>query len=200
MLFKKSDTPIDVEKKVHILTLDNRWHELYKDTKKSRRINDLERKINQLLKEQGKLNNEYKEYSLLKKKMMSDIMENMKEACEEENNKAISEMDKSKNYINEINMKLEKIEDRRIHIPREIEQLNQELLNYSMQDFYKQMAENKIDIDKLETWINKIREELKEKIVIKDEKEEQYEKIYSYMHDLVGHEVIEKYDKKYLGG
>ncbi|MCT4544265.1 MAG: hypothetical protein N4A63_12035 [Vallitalea sp.] len=196
---QKIDKPIKIDKKVHLLTLDSRWHELF-ENKKPRKISELEKKLNKLLGEQGQLTNDLKEYSLLKKKMMADIVDNMKEAIEDEDDKAINEMTKSKKYINDIKTKLEKIEDRMGVLPEELEKLNKELLAYSMQDCYMRMYSNKKELDELENWIEKVRQELKEKVIKKNEVKEEYDKIYSYMHDLVGYEIIEMYDKKYLGG
>lgn len=202
MFFKKqkNDQPIMIDRKVHILTLDSRWHELFKNYKKTKQIADLEKKLNKLMGEQGQLTNDSKEYTLLKKKMMADIVENMKEAIEDENNDAINEMNKSKKYINDIKAKLEKIEERIEIVPREIEKVNKELLSYTMQDCYMHMYNAKKELDELEEWIEKTRAELKEKAVSQVEAKEEYDKIYAYMHDLVGYEIIEKYDKKYLGG
>jgi archaellum component FlaC len=194
----KSEEPIKINKKVHILTLDSRWHELFKG-KKSRKISELEKKLNKLMGEQGQLTNDLKEYSLLKKKLMSDIMDNMKDAFEEEDNYAIKEMDKSKKYINDIKSKLEKIEGRIELVPEEIEKINKELLGYSMQDCYMRMFSTKSEMDELEQWIEQIRVELKDKVVRKTVLKEEYDKLYSYMHDLVGYEIIEQYDNRYLG-
>ncbi|MCT4598670.1 MAG: hypothetical protein N4A50_12425 [Vallitalea sp.] len=194
----KSEEPIKINKKVHILTLDSRWHELFKG-KKSRKISELEKKLNKLMGEQGQLTNDLKEYSLLKKKLMSDIMDNMKDAFEEEDNYAIKEMDKSKKYINDIKSKLEKIEGRIELVPEEIEKINKELLGYSMQDCYMRMFSTKSELDELEQWIEQVRVELKDKVVRKTVLKEEYDKLYSYMHDLVGYEIIEQYDNRYLG-
>ncbi|GKX31660.1 hypothetical protein SH1V18_41400 [Vallitalea longa] len=197
---QKIEKPINIEKKVHILTLDNRWHELFCNNRKSKKISDLEKKLNKLVGEQGQLTNDLKEYSLLKKKMMVDIVDNMKEAIEDEDDTAINEMKKSKKYISDIKVKLDKMEERMETLPKEIQITNKELLEYTMQDCYMRMFNTKNELDELQEWINKVREELKEKAVRKTEAKEEYDRLYSYMHDLVGYEIIELYDKKYLGG
>lgn len=202
MFFKKPDSKImevTINKKVHHLTLDNRWHELFKENK-SRKIKSLENKLNNLIKEQGKLNNDYKEYTALKKKVMTDIVTNMSQACEEENNKAIENMDKNKNYITEINKKLDSIENRLVKLPQEIEQTNKSLLESSMADCYARMIASKIKINSYEEQVNELRNKLKELVIEKNENQEQYEKLYTYMHDLVGRDVIEQFDNMYLGG
>ncbi len=189
-----------MNRKVHMLTLDSRWHELFDGIKKPKHIADLEKKLTKLLAEQGQLTNDFREYSLLKKKMMADIMENMKDAFEDEDNHAINEMTKSKKYIHDIKVKIEKMEERMVSLPNDIEAVNKELLTYTMQNCYMRMFHNKNELEELEVWIERVRQELKDKLVRQTEAKEEYDKLYSYMHDLVGYEIIEMYDKKYLGG
>ena len=201
MLFKKNEPKIlevSINKKVHLLTLDNRWHELFRDNK-SKKIKKFEQQLNELIKEQGQLNNDFKEYSSLKKKIMTDIVTNMSKAFEDDDNEAIKSMESNKNYISEINDKLEKIENRLFELPKEIDDINKSLLEASMSDCYQRMLEDKNRVGFLEEEINTLREKLKELVVEKNEKQEEYEQIYTYMHDLVGHDVIEQFDKLYLG-
>jgi seryl-tRNA synthetase len=201
MFFKKNrsnDLGININKKVHLLTLDNRWHELFKENK-SREIKKLENKLNDLIKEEGKLNTEYKEYSALKKKVMKDIVENMTEAFEEDD-EAMQTMDKSKKYINDINKKLDDSEYRLTNLPKDIGEVNKKLLEVSMADCYNRMMKSKNEVTELEKEINTMRSKLKELIIKRDENNDLYEHIYTYMHDLVGPDVIEQFDKLYLGG
>ena len=57
-------------KKVPILTLDNKWHKLFTQTKPSKQIVKLEEELNSLLKMQGKANQELKSVKKLKKKLL----------------------------------------------------------------------------------------------------------------------------------
>ena len=54
-------------KKVPILVLDQRWHKLFPDGVKPNEIVSIEQKVNELLKEQGKLVNEIKDLKKAKK-------------------------------------------------------------------------------------------------------------------------------------
>ena len=65
--------------RIPILTLDNRWHELFPDYKKTNRIKELERQLNELLKKQGKMTDDRKEMKKLKQKLMEEIISNMSE-------------------------------------------------------------------------------------------------------------------------
>ena len=48
-------------KRIPVLTLDSKWHQLFTQAKPDRRIRRLEEKLNDLLKRQGKANTEVKE-------------------------------------------------------------------------------------------------------------------------------------------
>ena len=64
-------------KKLPILTLDTRWHELFTEDEKTSGIKELEQKVNNLLKKQGKLVNDIKDMKRLKNSLFKDIMVNM---------------------------------------------------------------------------------------------------------------------------
>ena len=48
-------------RKIPILTLDGKWHQLFNQTQPDKRIKRLEEKLNDLLKRQGKANTEIKD-------------------------------------------------------------------------------------------------------------------------------------------
>ena len=59
------------------------------------------------------------------------------------------------------------------------------------------MTNNTNELDESEEWISGIRRELKKKVVRKKEKEAVINKLYAYMHDIFGAEVIELFDMEY---
>ena len=75
-------------KKIPVLTLDNKWHQLFTQAQTDKRIKRLEEELNELLKRQGKAVTETKEIKKLKKKLMNEIMDNAVEASVENNHKA----------------------------------------------------------------------------------------------------------------
>jgi hypothetical protein len=100
------------DKKLPILTLDNRWHELFTEEQKTPEIRELEQKVNNLLKRQGKLVNDIKDMKKLKSNLLNDIVENMDIGLDMQGKAKEKKLDKNKQYINELNSKLEKkIED-----------------------------------------------------------------------------------------
>ena len=62
------------EKKIPILTLDNKWHQLFTQQECTDEIRDMECELNGLLKRQGKVNEKKREIRKLKKKLMDEIV------------------------------------------------------------------------------------------------------------------------------
>lgn len=180
-------------KKLPTLTLDARWHELFPDEKKTGRIKELEEKVNQLLKTQGKLVNDIEDMKKLKKSFMEDIIVNM-DAEEDANKTKEKRMDKNKRYINKLNDKINEASDRLSRIPNEIKEANEELLIESLRVCYERIYSNKNEIAVINDWIRETREELKKKILLKHDMETYSKQIYSNLHDILGAEIINIFD------
>ena len=61
-------------KKIPVLTLDNKWHQLFTQTGITKEIKQLEKQLNDLLKKQGKMTTELKDLKKIKSNLMSEIM------------------------------------------------------------------------------------------------------------------------------
>ncbi|HKM22138.1 MAG TPA: hypothetical protein VJZ01_08865 [Lachnospiraceae bacterium] len=185
-------------KKIPLLTLDNKWHQLFTQTGKTKEIATLEKKLNDLLKKQGKLTTEEKDLKKIKTNLMTEIMSAM-EALEkgETNKQTDKKLDDNKRLINEINEKLQKNEDDLLEIPKEIAEVNHELMLKTMEDCYTRLQNNTESIETIAKWISDIRIELKKNIIRKQEQEQSNAALYSYMHDIFGPGVLELFDMKY---
>lgn len=194
---KRSEfTKIVKNKKLPILTLDNRWHELFNEDQKSAEIKDLEQKVNNLLKKQGKLVNDIKDLKKLKNNLLQDIMQNMDVGTDKAKDKKIG---KNKQYVNEINAKLEASMEELAEIPYQIKEMNELLVAESINEFYSCLESNKAELKEVAEWINSVREELKHKILLKQDLETKNSQIYTYMHDILGAELMEQFDNEYKG-
>jgi len=183
-------------KKLPILTLDVRWHELFPENDKPEEIKELEQKVNNLLKKQGKLVNDIKDMKKLKNSLIKDIMVNMDIGTDLIGKAKEKKLDKNKQYINELNGKINISMDELSEIPYQIKEANEELLVESMNICYDRIANNKEEIKKIAEWIAEIRDALKTKILIKQDMESKNSLIYTYMHDLLGPELMEGLDKE----
>lgn len=184
-------------KKLPVLTLDNKWHKLFTQAESNSRITELEQELNNLLKRQGKLNNEIKEIHKLKAKLMDEIVTLMPEGGKQPDKQSAKKLEENKRLINECNEKLESHQDELLDLPKEIDRINYDLMLCTMEVCYDKIKENTQEIDEIAEWINKIRIELKKNVIRKQEKEINNQMLYSYMHDIFGADVIEIFDMTY---
>ena len=186
------------DKKIPILTLDNKWHKLFTQTEITPSIKNLEKELTELVKRQGKLNTERKDIHKIKKKLMDEIVLIADELVRDPDNKKLQkDMEDHKRLVKECNEKIEAYEEELTTLPRKMDKTNRDLMLKSMDVCYKKIQENTREIDALDTWINETRRELKKNAVRKQEKEELNNQLYAYMHDIFGADVIELFDMKF---
>lgn len=187
---------IVINKKLPILTLDAKWHEIFPDEIKSSRIKELEQKVNDLLKLQGKLVNDIKDMKKLKKSLVSDIVVNMDIKNDLLGKSKEKKLDQNKRFINELNEKIEEASDKLAELPYMIKEANEELVLESIKNCYDRISDNQDKLNDISEWILKTREDLKQKILAKHDMEIDNNLIYTYMHDVLGSEVIDAFDMK----
>ena len=183
-----------VGKKIPILTLDNQWHKLFTQTGDNDEIHDLEEKLNELLKRQGKLNTEVKSLSSYKKKLMQEIVSIMELPDSSAKEKKMSE---NKRMIEEANQKLDDYNDELMELPKMIDDANLELMLATMRVCYSKIQQNIQDTEAINKWVSEFKVLLKRKILLKQSKEIWNDETYSYMHAIFGPDVIEMFDMKY---
>lgn len=183
-------------KKIPLLVLDNKWHQLFLVEKKNRAIKKLEEELNQLLQRQGKLGTDIKDMQKLKTELLQEIRDNMEEA--ETNAKVQKKQEKNQKLVLEINEKTVLYDDELKDIPHQMEKVNRQLMLETMQVFYALMKKNEEAIEEIVTWVKEIREQVKDNMVRKTTLEEYNATIYGYLHDVLGSDVINIFDMKYL--
>ena len=186
-----------VGKKIPILTLDNKWHRLFTQSEFTPELKGMEKTLNDMLKRQAKLNTETKELKKLKKKLMDEVVLLADAMGERPTKKQDKEMADHKRLIEECNEKMDAYEEELVELPRQINQLNNQLMLITMDVCYKKLQQNTKELSEIEEWISGIRRELKKKVVRKQEKEAVINRLYAYMHDIFGAEVIELFDMQY---
>lgn len=195
---KHNRKQIEIEKTGHIVVLDQSWHALF-EGKKTPKVVLLENKLNKLLKEQGKVNTEYKAYKVLKKQMMEEIVQGMDAAFNKENAQSAAKLKSNQRHIKEINKKFELYEKRKSELPDKIEAVNQELLKESMYLCYDRLVKNKDSKKSLESEIIQLHEKTKNLVGKKEDMDEEIGQLYQFMHDIAGINVIEQFDQMYFG-
>lgn len=181
---------------IPILTLDSRWHELFPEELKTPRIKELEDKVNNLLKLQGKLVYNIKDMKRLKKSLLLDIIKNMDIKNDRAGLSKGKKIDQNKKIIYEMNSKMDKASEKLSELPYQIKEANEELLLESIQFCYERLRRNEIALNEVSEWIKQTREELKRKILIKNDLQAVNSMIYKYLHDILGNDIIEVFDMK----
>ena len=183
-----------IGKKIPVLTLDNQWHKLFTQTGENDEIHDLEDKLNEVLKRQGKLNTEIKSLSAYKKKVLQEIVNIMELPDSASKEKKMSE---NKRIIEETNQQIEEYNDELLELPKQIDEANFNLMLATMRVCYARIQQNVSDIDEINQWVAAFRVKLKKQILLKQKKEIWNDEMNSYMHSIFGPDVIDVFDMKY---
>ena len=178
---------------IPILTLDERWYHLITDKLKTDEIRYWEKRLNELLKKQGQVNNDIKEVKKIKNQLIKDVVDNMQD--EDNDPKKAKVMEQNQRLIQEAKDKISSLEDEALDIPRDIVETNRNLLIETVKVCYNRINSNKEDLEVLDKWINATRVKLKKNILIKQDKEESNNRMYSSMHDILGPDVMKELDR-----
>lgn len=184
-------------KELPILTLDARWHELFPDGLKTSRIKELEKKVNQLLKKQGKMVNDIKDMKKVKKNLMSDIVANMDIKDDLQGKRKERKLERNKKFILEINQRIDKASDMLSELPYKIREANEELILETIKCVYERIISNQEKMLEISEWIDTTREELKYKILSRYDMKTSNISMYTYIHDIIDTETINFLDTFY---
>lgn len=183
---------------VPILVLDNNWYKLQAKTGTTKEIKAIELELKELIKRQGKLNNEINAIKKLKKSLQAEIVSHMDDGTKDRDKAASDKkLDDNKRLINEANEKIDLYQDEMMELPRQIDDLNKQLMLKTMELCYDKIKDNTDEIEIIADWIKQIRVELKRKVIKKQEKEIENTDFYTFMHNIFGQDAMNIFDMKY---
>ncbi|CAH2215001.1 coiled-coil domain-containing protein [Tepidibacter aestuarii] len=183
--------------KVPILTQYEPFKELIKmETNES--ISRKVKELNDLIKERKAMEKQLLDMQGKKPKLMAKIIYISNELNENKNIKAEQELDKLKQEMEEINnsidMIFEKLEDR----PILIKEKNLELLRETVKHSYEKINKGESNLSEVNAKVAKLRKELDDLRVQKEDIEETVNSTYHFIHAILGHKDMEKLDGKLL--
>ena len=186
-------------KSIPILTLDDKWHQLFTQTEMTPEIESLADELNALVDRDAKIRTETKKIKKLMKSLLSEIVPLRVKANKYTSNKAAIEKEISERtrLINECNDKLDGHNDELMDLSRQIYDVDYKLMIETMNACYETLHSNTEYIKGLDEWISKVRVELKKNVIYLQEAEMENYNLYSYMHQIFGPEVIDLFDLKY---
>ena len=163
-----------------------------REGEKLHEIIQLEEKLNELLKRQGYLVNDIKDLKKTKKKLMEGIVAGMNDAEPLRDKKKKNQQ----RLLLEIKERIETESDELIELPRMIKKANEELLATGAHYCFERLANGDEQLKIVKQEIEELRISLREKTEWKDDLEESMDSAYSLMHGLLGHDVMNLYDKR----
>ena len=182
------------KKNIPIINVDERWLRLFPDNEKTPSIKRLEKELKELLKRQGKVNTELKDIRIVREQLTQSVLNSAEDISIPEA-KRLKKQAVSQRLIIESREKLEQLEKEQRELPGLIQDANNALIFESVRVCYDKIDKNKSDIDRLTQWIDETRMKLKERILIKQDKETKNQEIYTYLHAMLGAKVMEAFDE-----
>lgn len=181
-------------KKLPIVLLDPLWHSA-KERIKSSVIDKGEKELQELLKEQARLNTDYKEYNVIKQNFLKKILVISEKVQVGNDDEALEELNKLHLSTLGANQKIEEIEKRLECIDDEINDKNKEIISEMIAVGYGYIETYKERSQTLEAEIAELRLKMLQKTAQKKESEAFLKDIYNYLHSIVGREQIEVIDR-----
>lgn len=186
------------DKQVPVLVLDQKWHRLFAVHGKPDEIKETESTLNALLARQGKLNDDIRQLKKVKKQLMDSIVVNMDGTTAEHlDAQREKKLDEDKRLIDETNVKIDEAADELLEIPKQIRDVNRELMIQSMNYFYEKIRVNKKEAEEIDAWIHQVRIDLKKNIIRKQNRDINNREIYAYLHDIFGPSMLDLFDIQY---
>lgn len=182
------------KKNIPLINVDERWLRLFPENEKTPAIKRLEKELKELLKRQGKVNTELKDIKVVREQLTQSVLNSAEDTSIPEA-KRLKKQAASQRLIVESREKFEQLEREQQELPGLIQDANNALIFESVHVCYEKIDKNKSDIEKLAQWIDETRLKLKERILIKQDKETKNQEIYTYLHAMLGAKVMEAFDE-----
>lgn len=184
------------DRKIPLVTLDERWLALFPKENMTNHMNELSLKVNELLKKQGKAVEEIKGYKRYKSQLMQEIMENMDVNESELGKLKARKLDKNQKMILDLNLQLQKTEEELSELPYQIREVNEQLLAETTKECYHQLIESSNRLNQIKQTIKEYEDRLLEMKEDARELEKSNREIYLYLNDMLGTDVMKKIDEE----
>lgn len=189
------DESILLKNKIPLLHNDDSWTKLFGNAN-DKNIQSAKDELIELISKEREMeirNRQLQKEKLNCMKMILGVSDSINNDNKVEN---IALLDDYKNRMIEINEEFEELTFQLEMIPKEIREANRKLLNATVQFGYDELKVKEKIVNQAIGEIESLREKLKELIETKHDYEEWINATYTFLHGLLGSEIIEKIDKE----
>lgn len=182
---------------IPLLFNDLGWIKLFGNSS-DRNIESSKETLMELLAKQKQVESEINKLQREKSNSMKMILGVSDSVNNDNKSENIGLLDEYKQNILDINEKLDELTFQMETIPKEIRDANFKLLNDTVKYGYDELKYKQKIVDKSMAEIEFLRERLKELITTKHDYEEWVNETYTFLHGMLGSEIIEKLDRERL--
>lgn len=186
--------------RIPLLIHNSDWVKLFSD-EKNKQIQESKEELQRLLIKEKELKILEKKLNKSKTKYMKLILKVSEAVNNEENTNThldLQLLDQYKEEIPKINEEMEDIKFQLEMLPKEIREVNFQLLTATVEYGYNELKNREKILARSLQEIQNLRARLMELLEIKHDNEEWIDETYTFLHGILGREVIEKIDREKL--
>lgn len=183
--------------KIPVLIYVPEWIQLFNNDK-SKEMNKIIDRLQEELSNEKKLEEELQSLEKRKKILLNKILVLSNKVNEEKDMSALDKMTEAQNEILDINARVPKIIEDKEEIPFKVNEYNTELLKATVKKAYEVINSYKNESTKVQEEVNELREKLGGLIQRKVAIEETVNRLYSFLHGMVGASNMEDLDDNFL--
>ena len=173
------------------------WIQLFSGNK-SRSMQKIIARLEALIARNKECDSELYNLEKRKKMVMNKILYLSKDINENNDKTALSKMEEAEKEIKEINRKIPVLLEELESIPKQINDMNTQLLKETIKRAYELINESRSESEKCQEQVNDLRQKLAELIQRKVDMEERVNKLYLFIHGMIGADEMESLDESFL--
>ena len=173
------------------------WIQLFSGNK-SRSMQKIIARLEALIARNKECDSELYNLEKRKKMVMNKILYLSKDINENNDKTALSKMEEAEKEIKEINRKIPVLLEELESIPKQINDMNTQLLKETIKRAYELINESRSESEKCQEQVNDLRQKLAELIQKKADMEERVNKLSLFIHGMIGADEMESLDESFL--
>lgn len=183
--------------KIPILIYVPEWIQLFSNYK-SKSMQKAISRLEELIAREKECDSEFRSLEKRKKVVMNKILYLSKDINDNNNEAALPKMEEAEKELIEINQKMPDLIEEMETLPDLINVQNTLLLKETIKRSYELIKEHKSESENCQEQVNEIRQKLAALIQKKVDMEERVNKLYSFVHGMIGADEMESLDENFL--